>query len=235
PIASTKGIEALVDAFSFQTDGTIDMTITGISTMGNIQISGDRIYDDSNVINLGVLASTGHALGAGDVLIGGKLEIDGALSIDGITTINNRSLIVSNQSRQWGTAGEMVMRWDLNGVNDNIGILLFTESDGTNIPIQVISDTSFVPTGDAAFDDITEPSIGWVNDAATAFGRTYLADGGAWTVADDGTDTAQFAWDGSGSNTAFLLLDANGTMQRVLAAPNDSVSGGFRLLMIANQ
>ncbi|KKL68921.1 hypothetical protein LCGC14_2120120 [marine sediment metagenome] len=41
PIASTKAIEALVTAFSFNTDGTIDMTITGSMTGVDLTLTGD--------------------------------------------------------------------------------------------------------------------------------------------------------------------------------------------------
>ena len=42
PIASTKATEALVDAFSFQTDGTIEVSVDKL-TVDNIVIDGDQI------------------------------------------------------------------------------------------------------------------------------------------------------------------------------------------------
>ena len=41
PIASTKATEALVDAFSFQSDGTLDMTVTGSMTGVDLTLTGD--------------------------------------------------------------------------------------------------------------------------------------------------------------------------------------------------
>ncbi len=53
PIASTKATEALVDAFSFQTDGTIEVSVDKL-TVDNIVIDGDNITNSAgNVINIG--------------------------------------------------------------------------------------------------------------------------------------------------------------------------------------
>ncbi len=52
PIASTKATEALVTAFSFNTDGTLDVSVDKL-TVDNIVIDGDSITNASNDITIG--------------------------------------------------------------------------------------------------------------------------------------------------------------------------------------
>lgn len=113
------------------------------------------------------------------VVVFGDLTIHGADLgfFDGYTEPN--IAVVDDDGDWWGSLGfaeddhfslnfngDMKLGYDPNAANDNIGVLQFIESDGTDIPILVISDASFAPNGDATFDDITEPTIAIMNDAA---------------------------------------------------------------------
>lgn len=75
--------------------------------------------------------------------------------------------INDNKYFQIGGSADMTMSWNLNSTNDDIGMWVFGESDGTNIPILVFSDSSWAPNGDDLFDNITEPTIAIMDDAAT--------------------------------------------------------------------
>ena len=74
PIASTKVTEALVDAFSFQTDGTIEVSVDKL-TVDNIVIDGDSITNASNDITIGNI--TISALTNSDGIVFGSLGTAG--------------------------------------------------------------------------------------------------------------------------------------------------------------
>lgn len=146
----------------FATDGTNGQLLRGYSAQDKpLQIGGDT------------LVATGHSLGAEGVLFAGKTEFDGQVDVDGEFLIYTKSKHQDNAPGRFGNSEDMEFMWDTNGANDDIGVLNFLESNGTNIPILVVSDASFAPDGDATFDDITDPSIAIMNDAGDKHGRFY--------------------------------------------------------------
>ncbi len=142
------------------TDGTNGQRIVGFSHQDMpLQIGGDTI------------ASTGHSLGAEDVMFASTVEFNNIVYFDTTTTI------ADDRNFTLGTTSNMKLRWDTNSTADEIGQLYFIESDGTVIPILVISDASFSPNSDTTFDDITEPSIGFMDDDADSWVRLgFIAD-----------------------------------------------------------
>ena len=73
PIASTKATEALVDAFSFQSDGTLDMTITGSMTGVDLTLTGDLTVDTDTLF----VDSTNNNVGIGTITPDDDLELEG--------------------------------------------------------------------------------------------------------------------------------------------------------------
>ena len=131
------------------------------------------------------LVVTGHSLSSEDVLIGGDLEVDGISYFDGQASFSNTVLINNDIWLGIGNSTNMAFKWDLNSTNDNLGILHFIESNGTEIPGLVTSDASWAPDGDSKFDDITEPFHGFVDDDADSYFRIgFITDDGPGIVTD---------------------------------------------------
>lgn len=139
------------------TDGTNGQRIMNYSHQDKpLQIGGDT------------LAATGHSLGSEDVLIGGALfEINAKSYFDDKVYLYNELLILADDTMfQIGASEDVRFYWDTNGANDDLFNLTFIESDGTNIPIMVISDRSWAPNGDATFDNIVLPTLAIMSDDA---------------------------------------------------------------------
>ena len=68
-----------------------------------------------------------------------------------------------------GTSLPWRFLWDTNSTSDDIPVMTFTESDGADIPILNIADTSYAPNGDATNDNATEPGIRLWNDTADSW------------------------------------------------------------------
>ncbi|KKM22616.1 hypothetical protein LCGC14_1623480 [marine sediment metagenome] len=99
PIASTKAIEALVDAFSFQTDGTIEVSVDKL-TVDNIIIDGDSITNASNDITIGNI--TISALTNSDGIVFGSLGTAAkGINLSGIGLGVGDSFIFYNSNVKW--------------------------------------------------------------------------------------------------------------------------------------
>ncbi len=134
PIASTKATEALVDAFSFQTDGTIEVSVDKL-TVDNIIIDGDSITNASNDITIGNI--TISALTNSDGIVFGSLGT-ATIGIDMTSSglSGSDDFLNFNASNIWGADGVLRVDNTVEYLNAN------TKIEGTSAILKMQGNTS---------------------------------------------------------------------------------------------
>lgn len=240
PWSSTKVIEALNDTLTFNEDGTFDITnVTDLTLTGDLTTSltlnsipyittgglltedtTGLVYDGTSVA-IGTATSNAAMLHVHTAAAGGGVVA--GVTVDDLVVENNNaggiSVLVPNDENA---------RIVLGSPSDNEGAQLRWNHDADLFvvgSVNIGASVSFRSANDAEAMRIT-------SGQQFGFGTsTVNAEIDIW---EGGTNTMRVSWDGTGSNTAMLVLDPGGTLQRVLVGPADSAGGGFRTLMMAN-
>ena len=180
----------------FATDGTNGMRIMAYANDKPLQIGGEDYV------------ATTRNLGGEDIIFRGSVEFDKPIHFEGNTYFRSTILVLDDVNFRIGTGNAITFKWDTNAANDDVGLVTFLESDGTDIPGLIISDASWDPDGDATFDDITEPFLGFKDDDADSDMRIgFITDDSPGIVTDGDTFTL-----GGTSDTDVFTFNADGSL-----------------------
>lgn len=244
PFLSTRMLMNLANAFSNDASGNLNM-----ANVNDITLTGDLNIPGSILVNTGILTLGGTGNTNNENWLLDFETTASRIRASSSTSAKFRwdmdTIYADGWELQFGSSSDVAFAWETIGKdNFQLGLqvgetirtgyfsIMEMEDLGTSTRSPV--DTSADPvlriySSDATealdygerYHNQTDYVIGWGN--------------GACSFDDNGTETSRFDWDGTASNTAFLLLDPGGTMRRVLASTNDSAGGGFRQLMILNE